>query len=222
MNDRQLNEILQRAGVPEREPGYWERFPARTTAELKRRAQPAPAQRTADVHVRSHAAMASAWSSTSVFRTVGIRPAFALGLAAACVAFGFMLGLWKGQRSPAAGPQLAQAQKYYREIQALFPNQLQAIVFDQQGTHLVLAPEPNLPDSPPLYVKICGPAGCESFVTFSGQQIRVNGDVLDVLMDHRGDVLVVGRSLAWSSAHTAANSGPYRIEARALEVASIE
>ena len=81
----------------------------------------------------------------------------------------------------------------------------------------MLAPEPNLPASPPLYLKICGPKGCQRFVTFSGQQIRVNGDVCDVLVDHQGNVLVVGRETLWSDAKAAARIGPYQIEARALE-----
>ena len=220
MNDRELNEILQRAKVPEREAAYWERFPASVTAGIERRGEQAHAQGSADVPVRTRAHSASAGSWSFVLRFLGSKPAFAIGLATACVALGFVLGFWRGQRSPGTEPKLADVRKYYRELEALFPNQLQAIVFDQQGAHLVLAQEPNLPDSPPLYVKICGPAGCKSFVTFSGQQIQVNGDVFDVLVDHRGDVLLVGRNLAWSSAHTTANSGPYRIEARALEVAS--
>ena len=84
----------------------------------------------------------------------------------------------------------------------------------------MLAQEPNLPKSPPLYVKICGPNGCQRVVTFSGQQIRVNGDVCDVLADHRGNVLVVGRQLVWSGARVGANSGRYQIEARVLDANS--
>ena len=119
--------------------------------------------------------------------------------------------------APGKDSQLAEARKYFHELEALFPNQLQAIVFDQQGTHLVLAPEPNLPASPPLYLKICGPKGCQRFVTFSGQQIRVNGDVCDVLADRQGNVLVVGQETLWADAKAAVRSGPYQIEARALE-----
>ena len=130
---------------------------------------------------------------------------------------GVVLGSWKGHRSPGKDPQLAEARKYFHELEVLFPNQLQAIVFDQQGTHLVLAPEPNLPASPPLYLKICGPKGCQRFVTFSGQQIRVNGDVCDVLVDHQGKVLLVGQETLWSDAKASVKRGPYRIEARALE-----
>jgi hypothetical protein len=209
MNESELNEVLKRATVPERKADYWEQFPRRVTTELERLRQTAPVQRLSDA---SHA-----WPWAAVFRFLGAKPAFAVGVAVVCLALGFFLGFWRGQRSPGSDPQLAAARKYFNEIEALFPNQVRAIVFDQQGTHLVLAQEPNLPASPPLYLKICGPRGCQRFVTFSGQQIRVNGDVCDVLADGRGDVLVVGRHVLWSGSRAGIRSGQYQIEARALE-----
>jgi hypothetical protein len=207
MNDTELNEVLKRANVPERGADYWERFPSQVTAEIERRTQ------------QPHALpnVSNTWSWVSGLRSFATKPAFAVGVAVVCLTLGFVLGSWKGEHSPANDPQLAVARKYFREIEALFPNQLQAIVFDQQGTHLVLAQEPNLPASPALYLKICGPNGCQRFVTFSGQQIRVNGDVCDVLADHQGNVLLVGRQLLWSGATGNARSGQYQIEARALE-----
>ena len=220
MNDKELNEVLKRAAVPERGEDYWGRFPSRVTAELERRKQAALAEKGADAGVRAVTSAGDAWSWTTLVRSLVNKPAFALGAAAACLALGFYLGFWRGQRSPSYDPQLAEAQQYFREIQGLFPHQLQAIVFDQQGAHLVLAPEPNLPASPPLYVKICGPGGCQRFVTFSGQQIHVNGDVCDVLSDHQGNVLLVGRQLLWSGSKAGAGSGKYQIEARTLESTS--
>jgi hypothetical protein len=209
MNDSELNEVLKRATVPEREAEYWEQFPRRVTAELDRRRQTAPVHRLNDT--------SRAWPWATAFRFLGARPAFAIGVAAVCLLLGFFIGFWRCQRSPSSDLQLAAARKYFSEIEALFPNQIRAIVFDQQGTHLVLAQEPNLPASPPLYLKICGPNGCQRFVTFSGQQIRVNGDVCDVLADGRGDVLVVGRHVLSSGHRANIRSGQYQIEARALE-----
>src|SRR5205807_3264137 len=115
---------------------------------------------------------------------------------------------------------LAEAAKYIREIEALFPNQLQAIVLDQKGARLLLADHSNVPASPPLYLKICGPYGCQRFVTFSGQQIRINDDLCDVLIDRQGNVLLVGRELLWSSSEPAGKARPYRIEAKPLGVNS--
>ena len=209
MNDAELNEVLKRATVPEREADYWERFPGRVMAELERRSQAAPTP------AKTHAS--SAWAWTGALRMLLSRPALAAAVAVICLGLGFYLGFWRGQRSLSDDPQLAAARKCFNEIEALFPNQVQAIVFDQQGTHLVLAQEPNVPASPPLYLKVCGSKGCQRFVTFSGQQIRVNGDVCDVLADGRGEVLLVGRQLVWSGAEAVAEGDGYQVEARALE-----
>jgi hypothetical protein len=207
MKDAELNEALKRATVPERGADYWEQFPNQVTAEIERRRQTAGAAAGQD----------SAWAWTSTFRLLISKPAFALEVAAICLVLGLVLGSWNGHRSPGGDPQLAQARKYFHELEALFPHQLQAVVFDQQGTHLMLAPEPNLPASPPLYLKVCGPKGCQRFVTFSGQQIRVNGDVCDVLADGRGGVLLVGRQALWAGAQASGTTGRYRIEAKPLE-----
>jgi hypothetical protein len=216
VKDTELNEILKRSTVPEREAGYWERFPSGVIAELARRRQNAlVAKQDALARALAESGLRRPWAL--MFPLLGIRPAFAAGLAAVCLALGFFLGFRKGHGSPGNELQLAEVRKYFHEIAALFPNQLQAIVFDQQGAHLVLAGEPNLPASPPLYLKICGPQGCQSFVTFSGQQIRVNGDVCDVLADGRGGVLVVGKSRVWSGSGSAGAVAGYRVKAIPLE-----
>ena len=210
MNDAELNEALNRATVPERSADYWEQFPHRVTAELGRR------KRAAGV---TPAGQVGLW--VSGFWFLRTRPSFALGVGAFCVLIGLALGSWRWHPTPAHEPSLAEVRKYFHELEALFPNQLQAIVFDQQGPHLVLAKEPNLPASPPVYLKICGPSGgCQRVLTFSGQQIRVNGDICDVLADGQGRVLLVGQKLVWSSNQGSAGSGPYRIEAKTLEAAS--
>jgi hypothetical protein len=99
----------------------------------------------------------------------------------------------------------------------MFPQQIRSIAFDQQGARLTLAETADVPVSPALYVRIIGPGGCENFVTFSGQQIRVNGDVFEVLVDRRGGILLVGEEVVWSSAMGKAEAGIYRIAAKRLE-----
>ncbi len=214
MNNKQLDELLKSARVPERAGEYWEKFPGRVMAKLHWRVQKMEAGRRAE-------AQEHAWKSrSSGFRFVRV-PAFGAVLALACIILGFVLGFWRGQHSLAPErAQLAEALKCYREIAGLFPNQIQSIVFDQKGAHLVLAEQPNVPVSTPLYVKICGPAGCQRFVTFSGQQIRVNGDTFDVLVDRQGDVMVVGEQWVWSSSEPLQSVDGYRIEARPLPVQS--
>ena len=219
MKDTELNEVLKRSAVPERKADYWERFPSRVVAEIELRRLHDPAEKSADALVPGLADPSRRmWASA--FRFLLSKPAFALGVAVVCLGLGFVLGSWKGQRSPDKDAQLAEARKYFHEIEALFPNQLQTIVFDQQGTHLVLAPEANLPASPALYLRICGPKGCQRFVTFSGQQICVDGDVCEVLVDHRGYVLVVGTKLVWTSADTLTRIGEYRFAACSLGISS--
>ena len=206
MKDNELNEVLKRVTVPERGADYWERFPNQVMEEAERRRH-APA--------RTHGG--TPWTWATALRARVSKPAFALGIAGVCVTIGFVFGSLHGRRPPGKDAQLAEARKCFHELEALFPNQLQAIVFDQQGPRLVLAPEPNLPASPPLYLKVCGPKGCERFVTFSGQQIRINGDLCDVLVDRQGHVMVVGQETLWADAKAATKRGPYQIEARPLE-----
>jgi hypothetical protein len=220
MNDLELERLLQSARVPQRPEDYWRQFPGRVMAKIHWCQVNAGTDRSADLRVRP--ALSEARPPTIAFAFLyRLRlPALGLAVAVVCILVGFALGFRNGRRLPAEDQQLAEARKYFHEIAGLFPNQVQAIVFDQNGARLVLAEQPDVPASPPLYVKFCGPGGCKSFVTFSGQQIRVNGDVFEVLVDRRGDVLLVGRESAWSSASAETKAGRYRIEARNLGTAS--
>jgi hypothetical protein len=217
VTDKELNEVLKRAAVPERRGDYWERFPGRTMAEIERRSEAGQAERGLDTSLRARSERSDGWSWTTLLRPLVSRSAIAIGAAAVCLTLGFVLGFWRGHGSPGSDPQFAEARKCFQEIQGLFPHQLQAIVFDQQGAHLVLAQKADVPASPPLYLKICGPGGCQRFVTFSGQQIRFNGEECDVLSDHEGNVLVVGQQSLWASSQAGTRSGQYQLEARVLE-----
>ena len=200
MNDSQLNEILKRGSVPEPGEDFWDRFPKRVTAQI---------------HWRIGR---EARGDSDPVGRLGLL-IFEKVFAAMCLVAVLGLLFWNGRDSNADRKQVAQAQKYFHELEALFPNQLESIVFDADGPHLRLAARPNIPAAKGLYLKVCGPKGCKSYVTFSGQQIYVDGNACDVLMDHRGNVLLVGGTLAWSSAGVA-NAGVYRVQARVLERAS--
>lgn len=82
--------------------------------------------------------------------------------------------------------------KLYREVAEMFPGQIAAIVADDAGVRLVLADRPRARTSPPLLVRARKPAACRSIVTFSGEQVPVNGDTWDVLLDGEGNVIVAG------------------------------
>lgn len=220
MKDEELTRILKGAPVPERTPEYWEQFPNRVLAQIHSRSPEAPVSQPAASRAGRHPV--SSETGATPWRFLSPKAAFALvlGLVALCLGLGFTLGFWKGRHLATDEAQLADARTYFNEIEPLFPGQLRAIVFDQQGTHLVLSERPDVPPSPPLYIEITGPKGCQRFVTFSGQQIRVNGDVCEVLQDRQGHILLVGRHLLWSGASPTTKSGPYQIEARPLETTS--
>jgi hypothetical protein len=205
MTNRELDELLKSAPVPERDSEYWDEFPSRVMRGLERSSnQESPGR--------------AATPAGEPARAGGLWPklAFVTGLAAVCLVIGLLVGLHQGRQSAGNDLQLAEARKCYGEVETLFPNQVQALVLNATGGHLVLAPEPNVPKSAPLYVKICGTRGCQRFVTFSGQRIAVNGIFFEVLVDRQGEVLLVGEQSVWSSSEPGEKLEGYRIEARPL------
>ena len=206
MTNRELNDLLKSAPVPERDAEYWEEFPKRVVRGLER-----SSHQDSRSGARLRPAGEPVWSS-------GLWPklAFAIGLAAVCLVIGLLIGLHQGHKSAGTDLQLAEARKCYGEVETLFPNQVQALVLDATGGHLVLAAEANVPKSAPLYVKICSARGCQRVVTFSGQRIAVNGTFFEVLVDRQGEVLLVGEQSVWSSSAPEEKIEGYRIEARPL------
>jgi len=140
-----------------------------------------------------------------------------LGLATACLVLGFALGLRKGQEVPAEAPELARHQKLFREVAGLFPNRLQAIVIEGGQVRLELSEAADVPTSPPLLVEICRGGRWRTFITFSGQQVRVNGDTYDVLYNADGQVIVAGPVAAWIGATELAGPSDVKVRARLLE-----
>lgn len=196
MKPDELDELLKSARVPDRSGEYWENFSRDVTSQIRRR----------DASARGE------WLTS---RGVKWRvAAWGIGLAVVCGLLGLHSGFWRGRDAGIDSGQMAEVKKYYREIEALFPNQVRAIVFDQQGPHLVLSERADIPKSPALFLKICGPKGCESLVTFSGQNIKVNGEQFEVLADAQGKVIVVGNNRVWAGGD---NSGPIRIQSKPLE-----
>lgn len=100
----------------------------------------------------------------------------------------------------------------WREVDSLFPHQVRSVVFGPDGPELVLSEQPTLPTEPTLVVRGCGPAGCLTVLTRSGQQVTLGGERMEVLQDVHGRVLVAGASSVWPSA-----PGVLRIQARVLE-----
>lgn len=195
MTNNELDHLLNSVPAPQRPVEYWNDLPKRVTAKI---------------HWQSHK---SESPLRKPFPMARIFAFWGLALTAVCIGAGFIGGLGRSHSFSADTPQLAEARKYYDEIETLFPNQVQAIVFDRQGPHFILANKANVPSSPPFYVKVCGPKGCQGFVTFSGQQIQLNGENCEVLADEHGQVILVGNNRVWSGHQS---SGPIRVDARPL------
>jgi hypothetical protein len=190
MNNSELNKLLKSAKVPEPTAEHWEDFPGQVVRSLRSQ----PEVDTPPVH--SHR-----------------RPMLAWGLAlATCLVIGFVVGHWRGT-SEANG--LLQNAKVVSEVIAMFPNQVQAIIQDENGLRLTLAETANVPQSQPLWIKVCDGKQCRSIVTFSGQVVQIDGQRVEALADAAGGVMLVGEHFFWS-AHDQ-NTHQLRIDAQQLD-----
>jgi hypothetical protein len=218
VKDSELEQLLKSAPVPPRPESYWDSFPRRVMAKIHW----LPAETVETVSRPLEPGITPLKRGVNEMpRWRGFRFAtLGLGMVVIGLLLAYVVGFRQGRNLSITDLQIVAARKYFQEVEALFPGQVQAIVFGQQGAQLVLADKPNVPTSSPIYLRICGPQGCQNYVTFSGQQIRFNGEVCEVLEDHQGNVLLVGRQMVWSSAQAAAKGSRYQIEARPLEVTS--
>ena len=208
MTDPDLERLLRSNRAPELPAQYWAEFPSRVTHESRRRAE-----RQTEFRFVPRAAL---W--VRLFKLPAWKPLIAGCLALCCA---LTLIFWnKKTDSNTEQAQLAQAQKYYQEIEALFPNQLQSIVFDSTGPQLVLSERPAINSAEPLYVKLCAAQGCRRYITFSGQRIRFYDQEFEVLSSRQGEVLLIGERSVWSSGSSPARGTPFRIEARPLQAAA--
>jgi hypothetical protein len=194
MNDSELKHTLKSARVPERPADYWDQFPRHVVQQLRQEiTKPAPRE-----HPRWTLAM---WG---------------MGFATACLVIGFGFGLWRGRHASADNGSLAESSKLIREVAALFPNRVRAIITDSSGVRLMLSDRPDVPASTPLLVRVCEGTKCQTIITFSGQEIQVANENVEVLADARNNVLLVGDHLVWSSAAATRTVANLKIEAKAL------
>jgi len=174
MNDAELNRLLKSARIPEPEAGHWKEFPGRVTWSLRNKpealSRPACSPR---------------------------RPLLAWGLAfATCLVVGYFVVHWRGAGQVNG---LLQDGRLVREVSAMFPNQVQAIIQDEDGLRLSLAETANVLQSQPLWIKICDGNQCRTIVTFSGQIVQIDGQRVEALADASGGVMLVGDHFFWSS-----------------------
>jgi hypothetical protein len=191
-----LDKMLKSVPVPERSEEYWQEFPDRVIAGLQ--------------------------AKQSRRRVERWQPRLAWVFAIACVLVfvsGLALRHWRGSGLDNESSALLQNEKIVREVLTFFPNRVRAIEQSEQGMQLVLSDKPDVPASTPLWIRICDGRQCRVVVTFSGQDLQIAGEKVEVLADAQGRVMLVGDRLFWSESETGFASGHLRIQARALAYA---
>jgi len=131
-----------------------------------------------------------------------------------CLAIGFIAGHRRGKDAP---NDLLTDTKVTREILTLFPNQVRAIVADASGWRLLISNEPNVSGSAPVWVMICEQSRCTELLTFSGQELEVEGLKMTVLTDAADGVIIAGEHFAWTSTRPDDTPAEMIIHARVLQ-----
>ena len=194
MNDSELNRILKTAKTPEPPEEFWAQFPRRVTARLHWKTASAPGRTTR-------------WFP---------RLAWTLGGVAASLLVGFLIGHWRGHTNAMAENGFLQNEKVIKEMLAMFPNRVRAVVQDEHGLNLVLSDKDNVPMSAPLWVKVCDGKRCATMVTFSGQEVRIGQREITVLANARGKIILAGDNFLWSNGESMLADNKLKIEAKPL------
>lgn len=199
MNNSELDAILKRARMPETPEESLAMLPRRIVAGIQRNDPP----------VRTT-------------RNFPPQLAWVFGLAA-CVVIAISIGHWRGRTAEELIPanDTLASEELVRETLAMFPNQVRAIVEDDHGLNLVLSDKKDVPDSAPLYLRICDGKHCSSFVTFSGQEIQIAGQTVTVLADAHGGIILTGEQFVWSNTERTFAGNHLKIEAKNLDPATM-
>ena len=193
MNDPELDQLLKSAAPPARDAEYWREFPAQVRRALRgASAQPA----------------SMGGSTWTLF--------WKLGLAGACATVAAVLLLKFANPKDTGAMELGELRKCYQELAALFPRQLQAVVLESGQFRLQVSDEAEVPDSPPLLVRVCRASRCATLVTFSGQQVEVLGRKFEVLENGRGGFIFLGQEGVWMPGQAPVGD-EWRFEAAGLE-----
>jgi hypothetical protein len=194
MNDSELNRILKTAKVPEPPEEFRAQFPRRVMAHLQWKTAATPSRTT-------HWFPRLAWTLAGV---------------AACLLVGFLAGHWRGHTDAMAENGFLQNEKVIKEMLAMFPHRVRAVVQDEHGLNLVLSDKDNVPMSAPLWVKVCDGKRCATMVTFSGQEVRLGQRDITVLADARGKIILAGDNFVWSNGEPMLAGNQLKIEAKPL------
>lgn len=201
MNNNELEHLLRSVPAPERDDAYWKEFPEALSRRIGSEAQPpAPHE--------------PCRTSPLLKRNWGL--AFA-GVTAVVACFVFFLLPPKHPGSPTQ-EQLQSLRVCYQQIRELFPQQMEAVILSPDGVQLQLSDTPDVPDSPPLFVRICAPsAPCATAVSFSGRKIRVAGREFEILANGAGEIFVIASEWVWVSGQGPVSGEGWRFESGWLE-----
>jgi hypothetical protein len=198
MNNRELDQLLRTTAPPERADAYWEEFPESVVRRI--RVEP----------VRNETGARREFSALSKWSTW-------LGLAGATAVVAFFVASEFRQRSQ-PDKQLLALRTCYRQTADLFPRQLEAVILDADGPQLQLSDTPDVPASPPLFVRICPPSSrCTTVVSFSGRTIHVSGEEFEILANGAGEIFLMTKKGVWSSGESPVKGGGWRFESGWLE-----
>lgn len=125
---------------------------------------------------------------------------------------GAWLGFRAGHKTGFGAGEIAGYQRIWTEVNTLFPHQVRAVVLEPGGPRIVLSDHADLPAAPPIVVRRCLPGGCQTAITFSGQQVRLGEEPLEILNDGAGNVIVTTPDAVWP-----VMPGTLKIQARTLD-----
>jgi hypothetical protein len=199
MDNPELDSILKEARLPEIPAESLEMFPRHIVTRLRQKPQP-----------------------LRPIRNNPFRFGWAVGFSVCLV-----IAIMTGQRnepvksSPPIVPDTLADSRLIQETLALFPNQVRAIVENDQGLNLILSEKNDVPVSAPVYLHVCDGKQCSSFVTFSGQDIQVAGQTVTVLAGSNGEIILSGKTFVWSNAQRIYAGNSLKIEAKTLGPATM-
>ena len=112
--------------------------------------------------------------------------------AAACVLFSLIL-FFKPHSTPDSYVAIPTEDKYaliLREVSALFPQQIKAIVSDGADLQIALSDQPLTNSSQAVVIEICENNGCKTVITYIGQTIEIGKHRITIRTDEDGGIVV--------------------------------
>lgn len=195
MNDGRLDDLLRKAKVAKPSADQTEELVVRIRGDLARRRE-----------IRERV---GSTSRLAAWRWL------AGGLA---VVLGVLLVIRREPSSFAPSEKnVAEMRRYLGELQSLFPDRLDAVVFEPGGPRIVLSESPMSSGNDPLVLRVCVGHSCREIVTFSGRSVEIDGRNFEVLAGSGGAIIVAGEAGVWTSSDEGRSGGlPFRVQARHL------